>query len=196
MFRAKQALAKQQPVSGDEGASPAQLTAVVFLIVIGGLLFSRFLLLTNFVTQLTAWVQDVGVTPLIFVLAVVILSIVLGMFTEALSKLVVRLPFLFPIAKSPGIDPVWFGVLVVRPAEIAVITPPVGINLFTVVGASDGAVTTRDPYRGVLPFVLIEIVVPALLIAVPDLSLWLPRTMRDCKSARRPLSWGGRTWVT
>jgi len=176
------ALARRRLTPGsirDALVEAAQLTTVVFLIIIGGLLFSRYLLLTNFVTQLTAWVQDAGVTPMMFVLGVVILYLVLGMFMEALSMLVVTLPFLFPIAKSLGIDPVWFGVLVVKLAEIAVITPPVGINLFTVVGASEGAVSTRDLYRGVLPFVLIEIVVLALLIAVPDLSLWLPRTMRD-----------------
>jgi TRAP-type C4-dicarboxylate transport system permease large subunit len=101
------------------------------------------------------------------------------MFMEALSMMVVTLPFLFPIAKGIGIDPIWFGVLVVKLAELAVITPPVGINLFTVVGAAEGEVTTRDVYRGVLPFVLLELVVLALLIAVPELSLWLPRTMRS-----------------
>ena len=176
------ALARRRLSRGDIAAAlieAAQLTAVVFLIIIGGLLFSRLLLVTNFVNQLTVLVQDAGITSLTFILGVVVLYLILGMFMEALSMIVVTLPFLFPVAKGLGIDPVWFGVLVVKLAELAVITPPVGINLFTVVGASDGAVNTRDVYRGVLPFVLLEVAVLALLIAVPELSLWLPRKMRE-----------------
>jgi C4-dicarboxylate transporter DctM subunit len=156
----------------------AQLTTVVFLIIIGGLLFSRFLLLSNFVNELTALVQGAGVSPMAFIVAVVLLYLVLGMFMEALSMLVVTLPFLFPIAKSLGIDPIWFGVLVVKLAEVAVISPPVGINLFTVVGASDGAVSTNQIYRGIWPFLLIELVVLSLLIIFPEITLWLPRTMK------------------
>lgn len=155
----------------------AQLSAVVFLIIIGGLLFSRMLLITNFVNDLTALVEGAGITPLVFIMGVVVLYLVLGMFMEALSMMVVTIPFLFPIAQALGIHPVWFGVLLVKLSELAVITPPVGINLFTVVSASEGKISVRDIYGGVLPFVFIELLVVALLIAFPILSLWLPMRM-------------------
>lgn len=173
-------LARRRLSRGDFRASlveAAQLSAVVFLIIIGGLLFSRLLLVTNFVSELTSMVQGAGITPLGFILGVVVLYLVLGCFMEALSMIVVTLPFLFPIARSLGIDPIWFGVLVVKLSELAVITPPVGINLFTVVGASEGQVSSRHIYRGVLPFVLLELLVLALLITFPGISLWLPRNM-------------------
>ncbi|MFA5521147.1 MAG: TRAP transporter large permease subunit [Castellaniella sp.] len=159
-------------------ADAAQLGTVIFLILIGGLMFSRLLLITGFVDDLTEFFLDIGVTPMRFIIGVVVLYAILGMFMEALSMMVVTVPFLFPIAKNMGVDPVWFGVLVVKLSELAVISPPVGINLFTVVGASDGVVKMKDIYKGIIPFVFAEFIVIALLIMYPSLSTWLPATMR------------------
>jgi TRAP-type C4-dicarboxylate transport system permease large subunit len=82
------------------------------------------------------------------------------------------------VVKEYGLDPIWFGVILVKMIEIAVITPPVGLNLFAVVSAAGGRVSTADMYRGVLPFVLIEVVVLVILILFPAISTWLPQTMR------------------
>ena len=76
-----------------------------------------------------------------------------------------------------GYDGVWFGVIMVKLVELAVLTPPVGMNLFAVIGASEGKVKLPEIYRGILPFIVIEAVVLALLIGFPELSLWLPRQM-------------------
>jgi TRAP-type mannitol/chloroaromatic compound transport system permease large subunit len=91
--------------------------------------------------------------------------------------MVLTLPFLHPIAKALGIDGVWFGVLVVKLIEIAAISPPVGLNLFAVLAASRKQVTAMQLYRGVIPFLLMDAVVLALLLAFPRLSTWLPELM-------------------
>lgn len=152
-------------------------TAVLFLIIIAGLLFARSLLVTGFITGLTEQVRGVSVQPWIFITLVIAIYIILGMFVDTISILVMTVPFLFPIAKQIGIDPIWFGIIIVKLVEIAAITPPVGLNLFAVLTASEGRVTSRDLYRGVMPFILLEAVALGLIWGFPELSLWLPRTM-------------------
>jgi len=120
-----------------------------------------------------------GLGPLELVFGVVLIYLVLGMFIDTVSLMVMTIPFLYPIAKALGIDLVWFGVIVVKLIEIAAITPPVGLNLFAVTGASEGRVTSKDLYRGVAPFIAIEVVVLIVLIAFPEISLWLPNRMFD-----------------
>lgn len=154
-------------------------TAVLFIIVIAGLLLSRALLISGFVGTAVDLVADAGLTPMQLVLGVVALYVVLGMFIDTVSLMVMTIPFLYPIAKTLGIDLVWFGVIVVKLIEIAAITPPVGLNLFAVTGASNGQIGSRDLYRGVAPFIVLEILVLAVLIAFPGISLWLPNRMFD-----------------
>lgn len=152
-------------------------TAVLFLIIIAGLLFSRSLLVTGFITGLTEQIRGVSVQPWIFIALVIVLYIILGMFVDTISMMVMTVPFLFPIAKQIGLDPIWFGIIIVKLVEIGAITPPVGLNLFAVLTASEGRVTSRDLYRGVMPFLLFEAVALGLIWSFPELSLWLPRTM-------------------
>jgi C4-dicarboxylate transporter, DctM subunit len=155
----------------------AELTSVLFIIIIGGLLFSRFLVVSGFVADLTILVTESGFTPTTFILAMIVMYFVLGMFVDPLSMLVMTVPFVFPVIKSFGMDPIWFGIIVTKMIEIAVITPPVGLNLFAVVSASGGRVKTGDLFYGILPFVAMELVILTILIAFPGLSTWLPATM-------------------
>ena len=108
---------------------------------------------------------------------IVFLYFLLGMFIDPISMLVMTLPFVYPIVKTLGIDPIWFGVIVIKMVEIAVITPPVGMNLFAVMTASGNTVGAREIFRGVLPFVVAELGVLALLIIFPELATWLPEQM-------------------
>jgi C4-dicarboxylate transporter, DctM subunit len=155
----------------------AELTSVLFIIIIGGLLFSRFLVVSGFVADLTILVTESGFTPTTFILAMIVMYFVLGMFVDPLSMLVMTVPFVFPVIKSFGMDPIWFGIIVTKMIEIAVITPPVGLNLFAVVSASGGRVKTSDLFYGILPFVAMELVILTILIVFPGLSTWLPATM-------------------
>ena len=91
--------------------------------------------------------------------------------------MVVTLPFVFPVVIELGIDPIWFGIVLVKLIEISVVTPPIGINLFAVLRAVEGRASFRDICYGVLPFILMDLIVLGLLIAFPLLATWLPTHM-------------------
>lgn len=157
--------------------SSATSTAVLFFIVIGGLIFSRFLTFGGFITELSQLVAGWHLTPLHLILALCALYFVLGMFIDTLSILLITIPFIWPVAKHLGVDVVWFAIIVVKMIEISAITPPVGLNLFAVMSASGNTVKSGDLMRGVIPFIAIELVVLAILIAFPGISTWLPAHM-------------------
>lgn len=173
-------VARRRITTGDVWVSfkqTAELTAVLFILIIAGLLFSRFLVVSGFITDLTDIVTGSGLSAAWFIFAMVLMYLVLGMFIDPLSMLVMTVPFIHPVVKSYGLDPIWFGVILCKMIEIAVITPPVGLNLFAVVSASEGRVSITDLYHGIMPFVLIELVVLGILIMFPAISTWLPATM-------------------
>lgn len=153
------------------------MTGVLFLIIIGGLFLSRLLLVTGFVREISSVVTEGGISPAFFVAVLVVLYIVLGMFLDGVSMMVMTIPFVHPVAMSLGMDPIWFGVLVIKLVEIGAITPPVGLNLFAVIAASDGKINSRLAFKGILPFLLMEIVTLALIIGFPVISTWLPNMM-------------------
>jgi len=155
----------------------AELTAVLFILIIAGLLFSRFLVVSGFVTDLTDLVTNSGLSSSGFIFVMVLMYLLLGMFIDPLSMLVMTVPFIFPVIKGYGMDAIWFGVILCKMIEIAVITPPVGLNLFAVVSAGEGRVSIKDVYFGVLPFVIIELIVLTILILFPSISTWLPQSM-------------------
>jgi tripartite ATP-independent transporter DctM subunit len=155
----------------------ARVSAVIFIIVMAGLMFSRFLVVSGFIEAFRTLIVDSNIGVWGFLAITTAIFVVLGMFVDSVSLMVLTLPFLHPIAKALGIDGVWFGVLVVKLIEIAAISPPVGLNLFAVLAASRKQVTAMQLYRGVIPFLLMDAVVLALLLAFPGLSTWLPELM-------------------
>ncbi len=157
--------------------SAAGVTAALFIVIIGGLLFTRFFLVAGTVTAATDLLQSLELSPILFMLILIAVFAVLGMFMDPLAMQVMTLPFVYPMVTALGYDGVWFGVIMVKLVELAVLTPPVGMNLFAVIGASEGKVKLAEIYRGIVPFIVIEAVVLALLIGFPELSLWLPRQM-------------------
>ncbi|MEM6490469.1 MAG: TRAP transporter large permease, partial [Pseudomonadota bacterium] len=113
------------------------------------------------------------------VLAVVILFYVgLGMFLEPVSMTFITLPTIFPLMAAAGFDLIWFGVVYTITMEIAVLTPPVGLNLYVIQGISRGKVTIGEVIQGCLPFIAVLSLLIAILIAFPDVALWLPEQMR------------------
>lgn len=162
---------------GDTLQQTARMTGALFIIIIGGLLFTRFLVVSGFIAELNGFIIASDFTPQQFMIALVIMYFIMGMFIDPISMLAMTIPFVYPIVKTLGLDPIWFGVITVKMIEIAVITPPVGVNLFAVVAASQGQVRTGQVFRGVLPFVAIEVVVLIILLSVPEISTWLPNTM-------------------
>ena len=161
----------------DAARTSAALTAVIFTIIIGGLLFSRLLLMVGFIDAFGPLVLNLTTSPLGILILLSALYIVLGALIDSTSMMIVTLPFVFPMILEAGIDPIWFGILLVKLVEIAVITPPVGLNLFAVAAAGREYITLEDLIRGIWPFLILELVILALLIAFPQITLWLPGTM-------------------
>jgi C4-dicarboxylate transporter DctM subunit len=153
------------------------ISAALFVIVIAGLLFSRLLLVTGSVGGMTDLISSTGLGAAGFIGMIVLVYFILGMFIDPVSLMIMTVPFLFPTAKAMGIDGIWLGIIVVKLVEIAAITPPIGINLFAVMSASEGKLATREIFVGVLPFVVAELVVLSMLLMWPQISTFLPNSM-------------------
>ena len=148
-------------------------TAMVMLIILAAI-FLNFVLAAIGLTQaLSQFVLELGLTPMQTLLAVIAFYLVLGCFMETLSMLLTTTPLIVPIIVSLGFDPVWFGILMMVMLETALITPPIGVNLYVVQGVR-GRGSMNDVITGTLPFVATMFVMIALLVLFPGLALWLP----------------------
>lgn len=155
----------------------ASISCIIFVILIGGLLLSRMLVVVGVIDHMVAQITAIASTPIRFMILAAVLYLVLGCFIDTTSMMVVTLPFLFPAVVALKIDPIWFGIVLVKLIEISVITPPVGVNLFAVLSAAGKGTNFKDVVMGVLPFIALETIVLALLIAFPELATWLPKQM-------------------
>jgi len=150
--------------------------AFVYLIVIGAFLFNPFLAVTRIPSGLAAFMATLELAPIWILLIIVLGYIVLGTFLEGISMMVLTIPIVHPMITGMGYDPIWFGALLVVILEMSLISPPLGLNVFVVKGIADG-VPMNEIFIGVLPFWAAMAVCAALLIALPDLALFLPETM-------------------
>jgi tripartite ATP-independent transporter DctM subunit len=152
-------------------------TAMLFFIIVGAFIFSRFIVLTRLPNELAAWVQQVGLSPGLIVLAVVLLYFLLGTALEEVSTILITVPVILPLMTSIGYDGIWFGIFVTVMATIGLISPPVGLTVF-VIQAQNPDIPAAKIYRGTLPFLAADFVLVALLIVFPSLALWLPSVLR------------------
>ena len=151
-------------------------TAMLFTLLIAATVFANFVNFTSMPGDLKTWITHLGLSPTMIIVAMMFIYIVLGTVMEELTMVLLTIPLFFPIVTSLGFDPVWFGVLIVMIVQIGLISPPVGMNLF-VLNALLPGVGLGNIFRGCWPFVLVMIVVLMLLIAFPQISLWLPSLM-------------------
>jgi C4-dicarboxylate transporter DctM subunit len=158
-------------------AESARTTAMLFMILIGALIFAEFINITTMPADLKAFVTRFAVQPVLVVAAICAIYVVLGTAMEELSMVLLTIPVFFPIVVELGFDPIWFGILIVTVVEIGLISPPVGMNLFVLKTLLPG-VNTATLFRGVVPFMAADVVRLALLIAFPVLALWLPSLVR------------------
>jgi tripartite ATP-independent transporter DctM subunit len=152
-------------------------TAMLFFIIVGAFIFSRFIVLTRVPNELVAWVQQVGLSPLFIIVTVVLLYFLLGTFLEEVSTILITVPVILPLMMSIGFDGVWFGIFVTIMATIGLVSPPVGLTVF-VIQAQNPDIPVTKIYRGTLPFLVADFVLVALLIAFPALALWLPAALK------------------
>jgi len=153
------------------------MTAMLYLIIIGAHVFGPFLALTHIPETLALQLQSFGLGPYGTLLLILLGYIILGMFFDGLAMLVVTMPVVYPIITGLGFDPIWFGVICVIVIEMGLITPPVGINVFVVKGVAAN-VPMGTIFRGVLPFWFAMAVCLLLLVAYPEIALFLPNQMK------------------
>jgi tripartite ATP-independent transporter DctM subunit len=152
----------------------ARTTAMLFVILIGALIFANFINFTTMPGDLRAFVGQFELHPIMVVIAMCAIYIVLGCMLESLSMILLTVPLFFPLISHLGLDPVWFGIVVVTVVEISLITPPVGMNVF-VLRTLLPEIPIGTMFRGVGPFIVADFVRLTVLIAFPIISLLLPR---------------------
>ena len=152
-----------------------RLIGMIFVLVIGAFVFAHFLAMTKLPFYLSDLVVGVSVNRYISLSVIVFLYIILGMFLEIFSCIVLTVPILYPTIQALGFDPIWFVVIMVRVMEIGLITPPIGMNVFMLSGVTKMPLETI--FRGIIPFFIADIFHVILLIMFPQISLWLPQTM-------------------
>jgi tripartite ATP-independent transporter DctM subunit len=152
-------------------------TSTIFIIVIGGELLARFLTYTGLVTDISDWLLGLGLPPLMYLLAFALLYLILGMVIEPIAIMVMTLPVMFPIMTGVGYDPIWLGVISIKLAEISLMTPPVGLNVYVVRSASPVPLTLEQVFAGVMPFLAMDLITLSLLIAFPSIVTFLPNLM-------------------
>ncbi len=152
----------------------AQMTAMLFTILIGASIFANFVNFTSLPQDLQTFVSQFNVHPMMVVVAICVIYVILGTAMEELSMILLTVPIFFPLIVHLGLDPIWFGVLIVCVVEIGMISPPVGMNIF-VISSMLPDVPTSSIWRGVMPFLFADILRLALLIAFPAITLWLPK---------------------
>jgi len=153
----------------------ALTSAMLFAIIVGGFILARFLAVTELTDYLVSLIVSAELSQTGFLIVLVLLYIVLGAMLDVFGMLVLTIPFVFPVAMQLGIDPIWFGVFAVIMAEVALVTPPIGANVFVMRRVAP-EVPMEQIFLGVTPFVIGEFVVLALLIAFPGIALWLVGT--------------------
>ena len=153
-----------------------RITAMIMLVVLGAAFLNFTLSSAGLGRELRAFMEGLGFTPFMTLMVIVAIYIVLGFFIETLSLMVITIPIMVPIVVALGYDPIWFGILMIVLVEMALITPPVGLNLYVVQGARRGG-DLSEVMIGALPYAGMMLLMAFLLIAVPDLALWLPRNL-------------------
>ena len=151
-------------------------SSMLLIILVGAMIFGYFLALTGVPTRIAEFLSALDVNRWVVIGMIMVTYLILGCLMDAFSIMIITVPILFPTVMALGFDPIWYGVLMISTVELGLITPPFGVAAFVVSG------TTRVPmgivFRGIVPFLLADLLVIALLIAFPSISLFLPSLMQ------------------
>ena len=151
-------------------------TAMIFTVLIGAILFNNFLILASVPTLVSDWISGLPLGKTAVLLVIIAMYFLLGCLLDSLAMILLTIPIVFPIVKELGYDPVWFGIIIVMVVELGLITPPIGMNVFVIKGIAKD-VPLEDIFRGVTPFIIAQVILISILIAFPQIALWLPSTM-------------------
>jgi tripartite ATP-independent transporter DctM subunit len=148
-------------------------SAMLFFVITGAFVFSRFIVLTQLPAELVGWVESMRLPGFAVLAAMVLMYLVLGCFLESVSMILITVPVVLPLVASLGYDGVWFGIFVTVLAEAGLITPPVGLNVF-VIRSQIPDLPLGTIFRGAANFLVADALLLVLLVAFPALALWLP----------------------
>ncbi|HPU35967.1 MAG TPA: TRAP transporter large permease, partial [Bacillota bacterium] len=153
------------------------ISSMIFLIIAAAMVFSMYLTVNQVPMEAARWIGESNLNKYAFFLATNLMFFIMGTFLEAVAITLITMPILLPMIQVLGIDLIHFAVVMTVNMELAMITPPVGLNLFVVTAMAKSRL--EEVIKGVLPFILIMILVLLLLVYVPDLSLYIPRVLMD-----------------
>ncbi len=155
-----------------------EVSGLALLIVTTSTAFSQVLAYSGAAAGLSAFVIGLGLKPIFVLISMQGVIFLLGCLMDGISIMLIVVPLFFPLVKQLGYDPIWFAVVTVVNIEIGLITPPFGLNLFVIKAVSPRSVTLVDVYRGSLPFIALNVLVLALVMAFPSIVLWLPQQFK------------------
>src|SRR3954462_15303184 len=153
-----------------------RITAAVFTVLIGAILFGYFLTVTQTPQKVTEFLTGLGLGRYGVLALIMIMYLVLGCLMDALAMIILTVPIIFPVIKELGFDPIWFGVISLMTVELGLNHPPVGMNIFVIKSVIED-VKISTVFYGVMPFIVTDILRLIILIAFPILATWLPSRM-------------------
>ncbi|UCG65720.1 MAG: TRAP transporter large permease [Deltaproteobacteria bacterium] len=151
-------------------------TSMIFLILIGATIFGYFITASHLPEVTVGFIEHLALPPLVILIIILLILVFLGCVMDIPTITFVMVPIFFPIIRALGFDPVWFGILFTINSEMALITPPIGMNVFVVAGVVED-IPVYEIFKGIVPFVVAMAICTALIIAFPQIALFLPNTM-------------------
>ncbi len=151
-----------------------RVTLMAYLIVFGSATFSQLLAFSGASRGLINWATGFDLDPIYMLIVMFCVLLILGMFMEQISMMLLTVPIFFPLALSLGFDPIWFGLIMLLALEISFTTPPFGLLLFVMKGVAPSDTTMREIYVSAIPFIVCSLLLVALLVIFPPIALWLP----------------------
>ena len=156
----------------------AEITVMIFMIFTGSAAFAQILAYTGATQGLVELSVKLPFTPLMMLISMQVVLLVMGCFMEPISIIMVTIPIFMPITRLLGFDPIWFGTIMLLNMQMATISPPFGMILFVMKGVAPPHITMGDIYKAAYPFLIIDVVAMAIMIAYPSVVLWLPSLMK------------------
>lgn len=154
----------------------AKLTVMIFSLIWGVLIFVRFLGFSGVPEAFTEWIVSLDMPPMVIMICILLAYALLGMFMDAIGMLLLTLPVVYPAVIALGFDSIWFGIIVVKMAEVCLITPPIGLNCFVVNGVRPD-ISLGQVFRGIALFFIADVITIAVLLAFPEIVTWLPNLL-------------------
>lgn len=156
----------------------AKLTVMIFSLIWGVLIFVRFLGFSGLPEAFTQWILTIDASPMVIMICILLSYALLGMFMDAIGMLLLTLPVVYPAVMALGFDSIWFGIIVVKMAEVCLITPPIGLNCFVVNGVRPD-ISLTQVFRGIALFFIADVITIGVLLAFPEIITWLPSMMNS-----------------